>query len=142
LRPSPAPRTEIPAAPALSRSKHLKGGAAGQPQAVGDLLARYLTRSGLAPKVEAASALAEWADRVGPQIAAVTQPLRVNEGTLFVAVQTSAWMMELNLMKGELMRHLNAGKGRGKLSQLVFVMGDGSPQPNGAEFRGKTEHRP
>ena len=110
--------------PPLSRSRHLKS-TGGQPQQVGDLLTKYLNRSGLAPKVEAASVLGEWADRVGPQIAAVTQPLRVNEGTLFVAVSTSAWMMELNLMKGELMRHLNAGKGKGKLQQLVFVMGEG-----------------
>jgi predicted nucleic acid-binding Zn ribbon protein len=115
----------------LSRSRHLKS-TGGQPQQVGDLLAKYLNRSGLAPKVEAASVLGEWADRVGPQIAAVTQPLRVNEGTLFVAVSTSAWMMELNLMKGELMRHLNAGKGKGKLQQLVFVMGEGPGHPSAA----------
>jgi predicted nucleic acid-binding Zn ribbon protein len=95
---------------------------------VGDLLARFLSRSGLSAKVEAASALLEWAEKVGPQIAAVTEPLRVSEGTLFVAVSTSAWMMELNLMKGDLMRHLNAGKGEGKIRQLVFVMGEGGPR--------------
>ncbi|MDB4949762.1 MAG: hypothetical protein JWM27_2411 [Gemmatimonadetes bacterium] len=94
---------------------------------MGDLLSRYLDRSGLSAKVEAASALHEWAGKVGPQIAAVTEPLRVSEGTLFVAVATSAWMMELNMMKGDLMRYLNAGKGEGKIRQLVFVMGEGAP---------------
>ena len=92
---------------------------------MGDLLARFLNRSGLTAKVEAASVLHEWAEKVGPQIAAVTEPVRVSDGTLFVAVHTSAWMMELNLMKGDLMRHLNAGKGEGKIRQLVFVMGEG-----------------
>ncbi|HEX5521375.1 MAG TPA: DUF721 domain-containing protein [Longimicrobiaceae bacterium] len=92
------------------------------PQAVGDLLGRFLERSGLAPKVEAASVIPEWEARIGPQIAAVTEPLRVSEGTLFVAVATSAWMMELNLMKGELLRRLNAGKKQGKIEQIVFVM--------------------
>lgn len=73
--------------------------------------------------MEAASAVQEWAETVGPQIAAVTEPLRVSEGSLFVAVANSAWMMELTLMKGEIMRRLNAGKKDGKIQHIVFVMG-------------------
>ncbi len=92
------------------------------PQLIGELLPRYLERKGLAAKVEAASVVPEWESLVGDGIAAVTQPLRVSEGTLFVAVSTSAWMMELNLMKAELMRRLNAGKRRGRIEQLVFVL--------------------
>jgi predicted nucleic acid-binding Zn ribbon protein len=94
----------------------------GTPQQVGDLVARYLDRSGLSPRVEAASAVSEWAERVGPQIAAVTEPLRVSGDTLFVAVATSGWLMELNMMKGDLMRHVNAGKKDGRIGQIVFVM--------------------
>ena len=103
----------------------------GKPQSVGDVLARFLERTGMATKVEAASVIPEWADRVGPAIAAVTEPLRVSDGTLVVAVSTSAWMMELNMMKGELMRHLNAGKSAkaGRIEQIVFVMGGGEPAP-------------
>jgi predicted nucleic acid-binding Zn ribbon protein len=86
------------------------------------VLGRFLDRSGLAPKLEAASVIPEWEARVGPQIAAVTEPVRVSDGTLFVAVSTSAWMMELNLMKGELMKRLNAGKGAGRISGIVFLM--------------------
>lgn len=96
------------------------------PQLVGDLVSRYLDRSGLAAKVEAASVVPEWANLMGPQIAAITEPRVVSEGVLFVAVATSAWMMELNLMKAELMRRLNAGKRSGRIEKIVFVMGDGS----------------
>jgi predicted nucleic acid-binding Zn ribbon protein len=96
----------------------------GQPQLVGDVLARFLDKSGLEPKVESAGVLTEWEGRVGPQIAAVTRPLRVSEGTLFVAVSTSPWMMELNLMKGDLLRYVNAGLKKGKIQQIVFVMGE------------------
>lgn len=97
---------------------------------LGSVLDRYLDRSGMAGKVEAASVIPEWAELVGPQIAAVTEPQRVSEGTLFVAVATSAWMMELNLMKAELMRRLNAGKRDGRIEQVVFLMG-ASPQMRG-----------
>lgn len=107
------------------------------------MLARFLDRSGLAPRVEAAAVIPEWADRVGPAIAAVTEPLRVSDGTLMVAVSTSAWMMELNLMKAELMRHLNAGKApsaAGRIEQIVFVMGGGgqapAPEPRGPRRSG------
>ena len=102
----------------------------GKPQSVGDVLARFLDRSGLAPRVEAAAVIPEWAERVGPGIAAVTEPLRVSDGTLVVAVRTSAWMMELNMMKGDLMRHLNAGKAAkapGRIEQIIFVMSEGAP---------------
>jgi predicted nucleic acid-binding Zn ribbon protein len=100
-----------------SSSSSFKG-----PQPVGEVLSRFLKRSGLAGKVEAASVVPEWDRLVGPQIAAVTEPLRVSGDRLFVAVDTSAWLMELNLMKGEILRHLNAGKRQGKIEQIVFVM--------------------
>jgi predicted nucleic acid-binding Zn ribbon protein len=96
------------------------------PQPVGELLSRFLNRKGLAAKVEAASVVPGWAELVGPQIAAVTEPLRVSDGTLFVAVETSAWIMELNLMKAEVLRRLNAGKRAGRITGVVFVMGEGS----------------
>jgi len=105
----------------------------GKPQSVGDVLARFLDRSGLAPRVEAAAVIPEWAERVGPGIAAVTEPLRVSDGTLVVAVTTSAWLMELNLMKADLMRHLNAGKSAkaGRIEQIVFVIGNGEAGGSG-----------
>ena len=100
----------------------------GKPQSVGDVLARFLERTGMAPKVEAAAVIPEWADRVGPAIAAVTEPLRVSDGTLVVAVSTSAWMMELNMMKADLMRHLNAGKAaNARIKGIPFVMDGGEP---------------
>jgi predicted nucleic acid-binding Zn ribbon protein len=87
-------------------------------------MSRFLARSGLASKVEAAGAVLEWPGLVGPQIAAVTEALRVSEGTLFVAVANSAWMNELNMMRGELMRRVNAGRKEGRIRTLVFVMGE------------------
>ena len=103
----------------MSRIRDTK---AGKPQPLGDLLTGFLDRSGLAPRLQAAAVIPEWAERVGPQIAAVTEPIRVSDGTLIVAVCNSAWMMELNLMKGELMKRVNAGKKQGRIRQIVFVI--------------------
>jgi predicted nucleic acid-binding Zn ribbon protein len=95
---------------------------AGQPQLVGDLLGKFLDRSGLAAGVEAASVLPQWPQLVGPQIAAVTDPQRVSDGTLVVGVRSSAWLMELNMMKGELMKRVNAGKTVGRIRQIFLVL--------------------
>ena len=104
---------------------------AGAPQPLGELMGRFLDRSGLTPKLEAAAAALDWPALVGPQIAAVTEALRVSEGTLFVAVASSAWMNELNMMRAELMRRINAGRREGRIRALVFVMGEGVPRGSG-----------
>ena len=116
----------LPGRTSRSRGPGAPGGAArtatSQPQLVRDLLATYLDRSGLREGVEAASVVDEWPECVGPGIAAVTRVRKVSDGVLVVAVATSAWLMELNLMKRDLLRRLNAGKKAGKIRQIVFVM--------------------
>lgn len=96
--------------------------AASQPQLVRDLLATYLDRSGLREGMAAAAVLDDWPELVGPGIAAVTRVKKITEGVLVVGVATSAWLMELNLMKRELLSRANAGKQAGRIRQIIFVM--------------------
>ncbi len=104
--------------------RHPRGRGPLGPQLIGDLLPRFLEKRGLAARVEAASVIPEWEDLVGPGIAAVANPLRVSDGTLVIAVSTSPWMMELNMMKADLIRRLNAGKRTGRIEKIVFVMAE------------------
>ena len=92
------------------------------PMQVHEVLAQYLEKSEVGERIEEATVVPEWAERVGPSIAAVTTPLRVNRGVLFVAVRTSPWLMELNLMEQEICRRINVGRQRGKIRQIRFVM--------------------
>ncbi len=89
---------------------------------VAEALASYLQRSGLGERLAETSALDEWPGRVGDRIARVTTPLHVANGVLFVAVSSSAWLMELRLMEREVRRRLNAGKDRGRIDRIRFVM--------------------
>jgi predicted nucleic acid-binding Zn ribbon protein len=98
---------------------------ASRPTALGELLRAYLERSGIGARVEEAHAVADWTDRVGPAIAAVTTPLRVSHGTLIVAVRSSAWLMELRLMERQILAQVNAQRGRGRIRRIQFVMQDG-----------------
>lgn len=97
-------------------------GDGGRPQLVRELLDTYLERAGLRAGVAAAAVFSEWPELVGPGIADVTRVERVSDGVLVVAVRTSAWLMELNMMKRHLLARVNAGRGEGRFRQIVFVM--------------------
>jgi predicted nucleic acid-binding Zn ribbon protein len=91
----------------------------GKPEKIGDALAAYLDKAGLADRVEQATIIPEWEHLVGPQIATVTRPLMISrDGTLFVAVLTNAWMQELSLMEPQLLSAVNAQAGRRKVSKI------------------------
>ncbi|NLG60730.1 MAG: DUF721 domain-containing protein [Candidatus Cloacimonetes bacterium] len=95
-----------------------------KPIRLGDALRTFLEESKVGERLEEATVVPEWAERVGPRIAAVTTPLRVSRGTLLVAVRSSAWMMELRLMEREIVRRLNEGRQRGRIEKIRFVMSD------------------
>jgi predicted nucleic acid-binding Zn ribbon protein len=91
---------------------------------VADALADILDRPGIGERIVEAGIVPQWPDRVGPALAAVTMPLRVSHGTLIVAVRSSAWLAELHLIEREIVRRLNAGRPRGRIERIRFVMMD------------------
>jgi len=61
-----------------------------RPTRVDAVIGDYLRAAGLADRVSQAGLIPEWPRLVGPQVAAVTEPLRITaDGTLFVAVKTN-----------------------------------------------------
>ena len=91
--------------------------------AVGEALQGYLARLGVGPRIAQAQVVAEWPALVGPQIAAVTSPDSVApDGTLFVRVATSAWMTELQLMTPQIMARVNAGRGKGRVKTIRWLL--------------------
>jgi predicted nucleic acid-binding Zn ribbon protein len=100
-----------------------------KPTPLGEALQKYLQESGLEERLEEAGVVPEWAERVGPAIAAVTMPLRTSAGALVVAVKSSAWLSELKLMEREILRRLNEGRSKGRIRAIRFVMADGGDVP-------------
>jgi predicted nucleic acid-binding Zn ribbon protein len=99
-------------------------GPAGRPLRVSEALQKYLADSGIGERIDEATVLPEWEERVGPAIARVTVPLRVSHGTLVVGVRSSAWLMELKLMEREILRRLNEGRSKGRIQGIRFIMGE------------------
>lgn len=98
----------------------------GGPTRVGDLVDSVLQRKGVRSQVRRMSVFAEWDERVGDGVARVTRPRSVSDGTLFVEVRSSPWLMELNMMKDEVLRRVNDGRDEdARIERIVFVLGEG-----------------
>lgn len=101
-----------------------------RPERVGGILEAFLEKKGLRAQVRRQEVLEDWAERVGDRIAAVTRPRAMAEGTLFVEVRSSAWLMELNMMKGEILARVNDGRDEAPVEKLVLVLSqEGRHQP-------------
>jgi predicted nucleic acid-binding Zn ribbon protein len=94
-----------------------------RPRPIGEAISSFLERSGIGRRVEQASVIPEWPDLVGPQIAQVTEPLSIaRDGTLFVAVKTSAWMNELSLLEPQLLASINGRADRARVARIRWQM--------------------
>ena len=95
------------------------------PATLADALASYLKQSGFSKRMQQAGIVEQWAELVGPQIAAVTAPESVTpDGVLRVRVATAAWANELSLMTPRILARLNAGR-TGRVKEIRWVPGSG-----------------
>ncbi|HYF40257.1 MAG TPA: DUF721 domain-containing protein [Gemmatimonadales bacterium] len=93
------------------------------PAPLADALTSYLKQAGLTKRVQQAGIIEEWAQLVGPQIAAVTAPESVTpDGILRVRVATAAWANELSLMSPRILARLNAGRS-GRVKEIRWMPG-------------------
>lgn len=97
----------------------------GRPEQVGGLVSALFDRLRISERVDRAAAIGEWDEVVGEHIARVARPLRVHERTLFVEVASAAWLMELTMMRRELLRRVNVGRSSGRIEKIVFVQAGG-----------------
>jgi predicted nucleic acid-binding Zn ribbon protein len=96
------------------------GGRVKGPRRLDSALDSVLESLGVAQAVERHAVFREWEERLGPEIARAAHPHRVDGETLIVRVTTSAWLNELSLRQGELLKRLNAGRRRSSIRRLVF----------------------
>lgn len=103
---------------------------------INDALEEYLQRQGIKSRVAEASIVTEWNQLVGEKLAAVCQPVMVDQsGTLWIRVKSAAWMQELQLMSPTLIHEL--AKRRRRVKRIRWVAGTINPTEwTDAEERG------
>lgn len=93
------------------------------PVKLDEALTEYTAKAGIARRLDLARAVEDWAERVGPQVAAVTRAESVTpDGILRVRVASAAWANELSLMAPRILSRLNEGR-RGRIRELRFIAG-------------------
>jgi predicted nucleic acid-binding Zn ribbon protein len=93
------------------------------PTPLADALTSFFKQAGLTKRVQQAGIIEEWAELVGPQIAAVTAPESVTpDGVLRVRVATAPWATELSMMSPKILARLNAGRS-GRVKEIRWVPG-------------------
>ena len=98
----------------------------GGPKPLGKMIDGFLEERGMKDQVTRNGVLEMWPDIVGAHVAAVTRARGVSEATLFVEVRTSAWLMELNMMKRDVLRRVNERLEETPLERIVFVLAETS----------------
>lgn len=95
----------------------------GTPVGIAEAIEKFLANSGLGPRLAQAEAVTLWPEMVGAQIAAVTQARGVGpDGTLLVAVRTSAWMNELSLREPDILRAMRANAEGLRIRRIRWVL--------------------
>ncbi len=94
-----------------------------EPARVGDLLNNFLKDRGLEKQISRTGAIEIWKEAVGANIAEVTLAKSVVASTLFVEVKSSAWLMELNLMKKSLLNKVNERLDKdGTIERIILTL--------------------
>jgi predicted nucleic acid-binding Zn ribbon protein len=88
------------------------------------LLSRVLDQHGVRQTVERVGVLEHWPDIVGERLAAVTRVKGQEKDALFVEVRSSAWLMELSLLRNEVLARVNERLGDVPFQRIVFVLAE------------------
>lgn len=95
------------------------------PTRVGKLVEAFLDEKGVKQQVRRMAVLERWPEIVGESIAEVTRARSVSDSTLFVEVRSSAWMMELDMMKKRILARVNRDEDEAsRIEKLVFVLAE------------------
>jgi predicted nucleic acid-binding Zn ribbon protein len=91
------------------------------PHLLGEQLDRLLTDRGWQTDVAVGSVMGRWPQIVGPEVAQHCAPVTFEAGVLTVRADSTAWMVQLQLLESTIMGRLEAESGKGTVSALRIV---------------------
>jgi len=97
------------------------------PLPIARVLDNALKDLGVEVKLKQHRAWSLWAEVVGPAISAHAQPTAIRGGRLFVAVEDSLWLHQLNYLRHQILAELNNKLGKDALRDMVLRVGEVKP---------------
>ena len=98
-----------------------------RPVPISCLLDDALKRLDLEVKLKQHQVFALWNEVVGPKIVSHAQPTSIRGGRLFVAVEDSMWLHQLDFLKHQILSDLNSRLGKTALCDIVLRVGEVKP---------------
>jgi predicted nucleic acid-binding Zn ribbon protein len=99
------------------------------PQLFGAVLERLMKARGWAKPAAEATVFGAWEKVVGPDIAAHSRPIKLEEGTLTVEAESTAWATQLRMLAASLLRRIAAEVGHNVVLKLN-IHGPAAPSWN------------
>jgi predicted nucleic acid-binding Zn ribbon protein len=91
---------------------------------IGEILKRYLNRSGFLKKLNDYKVFLRWEDIVGDKVAMYAKPYRIKGSTLWVVVSNSVWLQELKFLEKEIIKQIQIDLKEKKIKKIYFVLGE------------------
>jgi predicted nucleic acid-binding Zn ribbon protein len=88
-------------------------------QTIGSAIREWLRANGLEQKVQEHSVPGYWEEVVGEAFARHAKVERVDNGRLFVSVESAAWRTELMLRREEILQRLNERLGAEIVKEII-----------------------
>lgn len=85
-----------------------------------EALEKYLKEKKWDKRIKGYQIIDNWKDLVDKEIAHSSQPIKIQDKCLFLAVKSNVWANELNLRKGELIEKINLKAGEEIISNILF----------------------
>jgi predicted nucleic acid-binding Zn ribbon protein len=135
LPPGQAGAPAVGSLPGAARGTAVSGPARGRPrrddpQLLGQAIGGLLDHQGWQQRAAIGSVFGRWAEIVGRDLAAHTQPDAFADGELAVTADSTAWATQVRLLAPQLVRRLNAELGDGTVRR-VKVRGPAPPRQRG-----------
>ena len=83
-------------------------------------LENFLKKKKWIKKIKGYQIIDNWENLAGKEIALSSQPIKIQDKCLFLAVKSNVWANELNLRKGELIGKINQEAGEKIISNILF----------------------
>jgi len=83
-------------------------------------LEKFLKEKKWSKKIKGYQIISNWENLVGKKLAQSSQPIKIQDKCLFLAVKSNVWANELNLRKGEIVEKINLEAGEEIISNILF----------------------
>lgn len=84
------------------------------------VLEEFLKDKAWNKKIKGYQIIYDWENLAGKEISQSSQPIKIQDKCLFLAVKSNVWANELNLRKGELIQKINREAGEEIISNILF----------------------